>query len=68
MTIGGEVAPGFERVRDAFSKNFSRTEEPIERGPGLAVYHRGRQVVDLWGGFADAAGTRPWTENTYANV
>ena len=68
MTIGGNVAPGFERVREAFASNFARTEEPVERGAGLAVYHRGRRVVDLWGGFADAAQTRPWTEDTYANV
>jgi CubicO group peptidase (beta-lactamase class C family) len=68
MTIDGNVAPGFERVREAFAANFSRTTEPVEVGAGLAVYHRGKRVVDLWGGFADAARTRAWTEDTYVNV
>ena len=61
MAAGGEVAPGFERVRDAFGGNFERHGDV---GAAVCVYHRGRKVVDLWGGLADAATGRPWTADT----
>ena len=35
-------------------------------GYGVAVYHRGEKVVDLWGGLADEAEGKPWSENTMA--
>ncbi len=66
--IDGTVAPGFERVREAFAANMARTEEPVEIGAAFAVYHRGRRVANLWGGWADPARSRPWREDTYANV
>ena len=53
--IHGTVTAGYERVRDAFAKNFERAGEDAEVGAGLCVYVNGKQVVDLWGGFADAA-------------
>ena len=58
--IGGSVAPGWENVRDAFVANF----DGEEIGAATAVYHRGRKVVDLWGGSFDAEGTRDYTEDT----
>lgn len=33
-------------------------------GGALAVYVDGRPVVDVWTGWADRGGQRPWTENT----
>ena len=48
--VDGEVAPRFERVRDAFAANF---EHNGEVGAACSVYHRGEKVVDLWGGVAD---------------
>ena len=66
--IGGWVAPGFERVRDAFISNFHRADGDSEVGAALAVYLRGACVVDLWGGHADAARTRPWARDTLVNV
>ena len=48
--VQGEVAPGFERVNDAFAANF---EHNGEVGAACSVYHRGEKVVDLWGGVAD---------------
>ena len=62
MDVAGEVAPGFEPVREAFARI-------VGRGPGggaLAVRLRGRRVVDLWMGVADRAGERPWTPDTLA--
>jgi CubicO group peptidase (beta-lactamase class C family) len=67
-TIHGVVAPGFERVRDAFAANFERAGDYQEVGAALAAYRHGKLVVDLWGGHADAAKTRPWTRETLINV
>ncbi|MFH8219599.1 serine hydrolase domain-containing protein [Streptomyces sp. NPDC018057] len=60
-TIHGEVAAGFEPVREAFAANFSQHGDI---GAAVCVYHRGRPVVDLWGGVADAETGRPWTRDT----
>lgn len=61
IPVHGTVAPGFEAVRDAFRANFA---ERGELGAACALQHRGRPVVDLWGGWCDAARTRPWQEDT----
>jgi CubicO group peptidase (beta-lactamase class C family) len=65
MQIHGEVAPGFEGVRDAFVANF---EQHGEVGASVAVYCDGKPVVDLWGGLADPVSARPWTRSTTALV
>ncbi|MCB9545598.1 MAG: beta-lactamase family protein [Myxococcales bacterium] len=59
--IHGTVAPGFEPVRDAFTENFTRRGEV---GAGVCIWHRGRLVVDLWGGVADPASGRAWEADT----
>lgn len=63
--IHGTVHPRFEAVRDAFAANFTRGEDI---GASFAVTHEGETVVDLWGGHADAARTRPWARDTIVNV
>jgi CubicO group peptidase (beta-lactamase class C family) len=55
----------FEKVRTAFERNFV---EHDEIGAALAVWVEGDLVVNLWGGWADAAGTKPWCEDTLASV
>lgn len=67
-SIAGWVAPGFDGVHDAFAANFRRGGEDEECGAALAVYLDGRCVADLWGGFTDAARTRPWARDTLVNV
>lgn len=64
----GFVAPGFEAAREVFAENFARVGDYQEVGASLAAFHRGRCVVDLWGGYADAARTRKWTRDTLINV
>jgi CubicO group peptidase (beta-lactamase class C family) len=59
--IRGSVASGFEEVERAFTKNFS---EHGELGAACAVYHQGKKVVDLWGGYRDAKSRAPWEEDT----
>ena len=66
--IAGTVAAGFEPVRDAFAANFERPQAYRERGAARAVYRHGDCVVDLWGGFADRAGSRPWTRDMLVNL
>jgi hypothetical protein len=43
----GNVSPGFEAVREAFSENFIRRGE---LGGACCAFYRGEKVVDLWGG------------------
>jgi CubicO group peptidase (beta-lactamase class C family) len=52
-------------VRDVFAASFARGREV---GASFAATLDGEPVVDLWGGFADAARTRPWQRDTLVNV
>ncbi len=63
--VYGEVASGFERVKDAFAANF---ENNGEVGAACSAYHRGEKVVDLWGGVADQESGRPWAEDSMVMV
>jgi CubicO group peptidase (beta-lactamase class C family) len=65
MTIDGHCDPRFARVRDTFRRNFA---DGWEHGGGVSVMVDGRTVVDLWGGHADAAKTKPWKPETLVNV
>ena len=67
MTTGaqGTCDDRFGRVRETFESAFARGEEI---GAAVAVTVNGEPVVDLWGGSADPAGTRPWTRDTLVNV
>jgi CubicO group peptidase (beta-lactamase class C family) len=64
-TVHGSVAPGFERVRDEFARNF---KERGELGAACTVELRGERVVDLWGGVRDAATGAPWEADTLVIV
>ena len=61
----GECTPGFERLRDAFRRNF---EDHAEIGAAIALMVNGKLVVDLWGGHRDADRERPWQADTLVNV
>ncbi len=65
VTVNGSCAPRFERVRDAFETNF---RERNEIGAAVAVWVDGELAVNLWGGSADAAGRRPWQDDTLASI
>ncbi|GCD45988.1 serine hydrolase [Streptomyces paromomycinus] len=62
--VNGYTAAGFEGVRACFETNLRE----VETGAAFAVYHHGRAVVDLWGGTADEATGRAWTEQTRAQI
>ncbi|MEV6695146.1 serine hydrolase domain-containing protein [Micromonospora sp. NPDC051196] len=63
--IHGQADDGFGRVADVFRDNFALRQEV---GAAVAVYLRGRKVVDLYGGSADPRSGRPWTAQTPAVV
>src|ERR1044072_407189 len=60
----GTCDPRFVRVADEFRRNFT---ERAERGGAVSVWCDGKQVVDLWGGWSDVAGTREWQRDTIVN-
>jgi CubicO group peptidase (beta-lactamase class C family) len=60
----GECEAGFAPLREAFAANFARHGE---LGAAVAVVHRGRLAVDLWGGQRDPAGA-PWRRDTIVNT
>ena len=63
--LQGTTHPRFTGCREAMAANLA---DGYDLGCALAVVADGEVVVDLWGGFADAAGTRPWQADTLVNV
>ncbi|WP_411149815.1 serine hydrolase domain-containing protein [Streptomyces sp. A30] len=63
--IHGHCDERFGAVRTAFEENF---RDRGELGAAVTVVVDGETVVDLWGGWSDAAGTRPWERDTLVNV
>jgi len=65
IEIHGFANKGFEQVRETFENNFKNLGD---LGASFCVTRNGETVVDLWGGYADAAKTRPWVKDTIVNV
>lgn len=65
VDVEGQVEPGYEGVRDAFAANFSLHGDV---GAAFCLYVKGRKVVDIWGGIADARTGRKWAADTMALV
>lgn len=65
VPVQGFCEPGFEAVADAFANTL---DLPGELGGSVCIFQGSRPVVDLWGGHANAARTRPWAEDTLVNV
>src|SRR5436190_16328133 len=63
--VHGHCERGFEPVRDALA---DALRAGVEVGAALAVHVGPRVVLDLWGGHADAARTRPWERDTLVNL
>jgi CubicO group peptidase (beta-lactamase class C family) len=57
----GHAFPGFEAVREEFVRNLISRRE---FGGGCSAYHRGDQVVDLWGGIRNTQTGAPWEQDT----
>jgi CubicO group peptidase (beta-lactamase class C family) len=65
VKIEGSCDPRFNRVKEIFADSFANG---LEVGAAVAATIDGKSVVDLWGGHADKAKTRPWTRDTLVNV
>jgi CubicO group peptidase (beta-lactamase class C family) len=63
--IGGFCDPAFAAVRQAFVENFTARGDV---GAAVAISIAGRPIVDLWGGWRDAARRQPWRRETLVNV
>ena len=63
--ISGHVSPGFEPVKEAFEANFT---EDKELGAGFSAIIEGETVIDLHGGWADRAKSKPWGTETIVPV
>jgi CubicO group peptidase (beta-lactamase class C family) len=56
MNLEGHCDSEFDEVREVFSSHF---EHGHEVGGAVAVYHRGKLVVDLAAGFRDRSSDQP---------
>lgn len=63
--IEGFVAEGFEKVQDRFTEIIAQAPDA---GSSVSIWHKGRNVVNLWGGVADKELRAPWVEDTKAVV
>lgn len=59
--LQGDVSPGFEPVAHQLETQLAK----MKGGAAVCVYHRGRCVVDMWGGVKDEHGA-PWARDTMA--
>jgi len=65
VQIHGHCDDKFTLVKQAFAANF---EAGLELGASFAATVDGKFVVDIWGGYADEAQTRPWQKDTIVCV
>ena len=61
VPLNGYCERRFQRVLEAFIENY-RTEDEV--GSAVSVVVDGRCVIDLWGGWRDAARQREWQHDT----
>jgi len=61
IILHGDCDQRFAALAEVFAENFAIRDE---RGAAICVYQDGVKLVDLWGGWADEAQTRPWREDT----
>ena len=61
MAYEGFVADGWSEVAEAFAQNIDSREDI---GAGVSVFHKGKCVVDIAGGYFDREATKPYTLDT----
>lgn len=64
-SVQGQCDPLFSKVKHILEQNIASGEE---LGASICINIDGRNVVDMWGGFADAKRTQPWTRDTISVV
>lgn len=63
--VHGYCDPVFNSVRDLLQQ---RIVSGDEIGASLCINVDGKNVLDLWGGYADEAHTRPWEKDTLSVI
>jgi CubicO group peptidase (beta-lactamase class C family) len=61
MHVDGHAEPEFESVRELFDDIVGAQ---TGTGAALAVWHRGRWIVDVWGGYRDADRRNAWDRDS----
>lgn len=64
MTVHGHVDERFSALSEVLD---AQLESGEELGAAISVNLGGQTLVDVWGGYADAARTIPWGEDTIVN-
>src|SRR5919109_4196657 len=64
-SVEGFCTPRFEPLRQLFTELIDSGQD---LGASLAVTADGEVALDLWGGWADEARTRPWQRDTITSV
>jgi len=64
-SVSGFTQDRFAGARAAFEANLA---SGADVGASFCATVEGETVVDLWGGWADEAKTRPWEADTIVNV
>src|SRR5450755_4082098 len=64
-SVQGFTNEKYAPVRAAFEANLA---SGADLGASFCATLEGETVVDIWGGFADEAKTRPWEKDTIVNV
>ncbi len=64
VEVYGDVAAGFEGVRQVFADLWNE----VEVGASFCAYYQGKKVVDLWGGWTSVEMDKPWEKDTLVNV
>ena len=63
--IKGYCRPDFIEIQNIFADSIASGHET---GASIAIEHKGEMIVDLYGGYKDAAKNTPWEKDTLVNV
>ena len=63
--VSGYCDPAFAKVGEIFSQAIA---SEYELGASLAIEHKGKMVVNMFGGHKDLQRAKPWEQNTIVNV
>ncbi len=64
-SVEGFATKSWSPVREAFAANLA---SGADLGASFCATVEGETVIDVWGGWADEARTRPWRSDTIVNV
>ncbi|GAA2046257.1 serine hydrolase domain-containing protein [Catenulispora yoronensis] len=63
-----EIQGSYEQRFAAVAETLAEQLDKVDLGASVAVFVGGEPVVDIWGGYFDAARTTPWERDTMTTV